>query len=134
MSAMKRGVALSVLSSCLFATLYYYATILQPLSGEQIFAWRVVLGLPALALLISRARGWGEIHSIHGRLRSEARLGLMLLASAALIGVQLWLFVWAPLHGKALDVSMVYFLLPLALGMVGRVAFAERLSRVHTGI
>src|SRR3546814_4801047 len=56
----------------------------------------------------------------------------MLLASAALIGVQLWLFVWAPLHGKALDVSMGYFLLPLAMVLVGRVAYAERLSRVQT--
>src|SRR3546814_21154152 len=106
MSSMKRGVGLSVFSSCLFAAIYYYATILDPLSGEEIFAWRVVLALPALALLITRARGWGEIRSIHGRLRREARVGVMLLVSAGLIGIQLWLFVWAPPHGKALDVSI----------------------------
>lgn len=132
MSSMKRGVALSVFSSCLFAAIYYYATILHPLSGEEIFAWRVVLALPALALLISRARGWEEVRAIHGRLRSEVRLGALLLVSAALIGVQLWLFVWAPLHGKALDVSMGYFLLPLVMVVVGRVAYKERLTRIQT--
>ncbi|MGB3290275.1 MAG: EamA family transporter RarD [Burkholderiaceae bacterium] len=132
MSSMKRGVALSVMSSCLFAAIYYYATILDPLSGEQIFAWRVVLALPALALMISRARGWGEVREVQVRLRREARLGLLLLASAGLIGVQLWLFVWAPLHGRALDVSMGYFLLPLAMVVVGRVYYKERLSGVQT--
>jgi chloramphenicol-sensitive protein RarD len=132
MSSMKQGVALSVFSSFLFAAIYYYATLLEPLSGAEIFAWRVVLALPALALLITRARGWGEVRNIHGRLRREAGVGVMLLASAALIGVQLWLFVWAPLHGKALDVSMGYFLLPLVMVVVGRVVYKERLSRVQT--
>ncbi|OPE27644.1 chemotaxis protein, partial [Pseudomonas aeruginosa] len=58
---MKQGVLLSVLASALFACLYYYATVLHPLSGEQIFAWRIVLGLPALALVITRARRWREV-------------------------------------------------------------------------
>ncbi|HUH36407.1 MAG TPA: EamA family transporter RarD, partial [Spongiibacteraceae bacterium] len=129
---MRRGVALSVLSSFLFAALYYYTTVLDPLDGEAIFAWRIVLGLPALAILISRSRGWGEVAAIAGRLRTEPQLWLLLALSAALIGVQLWLFVWAPLHQKALDVSMGYFLLPLMMVLTGRVFYSERLSRIQT--
>lgn len=125
---MKQGVALSVFSSFLFAALYYYATVLHPLSGLSIFAWRVVLALPVLALLISRARGWSAIAEILGRLRSEWRLAAALVASGMLIGVQLLLFMWAPLHGYALDVSLGYFLLPLVMVLVGRVFYGERLT------
>ncbi|TEA78507.1 EamA family transporter RarD [Allopusillimonas ginsengisoli] len=128
---MKYGVLLSVASSCLFALLYYYTTMLQPLSGAQVFAWRVVLGLPALALILSRARGWPEVSQIMTRLRTEPRLWLLLPASSALIGVQLWLFVWAPLHQKALDVSMGYFLLPISMVVVGRLLYKERLTRTQ---
>ncbi len=128
---MRHGIALSVLSSCLFALLYYYATVLHPLSGAQVFAWRIVLGLPALALIISRARGWPQVRAIIKRLRVERRLWLLLPASAALIGVQLWLFVWAPLHQKALDVSMGYFLLPISMVVAGRMLYRERLTRVQ---
>lgn len=126
---MKQGIALSVVSSFLFASLYYYATVLHPLSGMSIFAWRVVLALPVLALLISRARGWSAIHEIHLRLRKEWRLVAALLTSGSLIGVQLWLFLWAPLHGYALDVSLGYFLLPLVMVLAGRVFYGERLTR-----
>ncbi len=125
---MKQGVGLSVLSSVLFAALYYYATVLEPLSGFSIFGWRVVLALPVLALLLSRSRAWGEVHALHGRILSEWRLCVALVVSGALIGVQLLLFMWAPLHGYALDVSMGYFLLPLAMVIAGRVIYGERLT------
>lgn len=124
----KQGIALSVLSSGLFAALYYYSTVLHPLSGSEIFAWRVILALPVLAILISRERSWKEIAGAVRRLRREWPL---FLASAALIGVQLWLFMWAPLHQRGLDVSLGYFLLPLSMVVVGRFFYDERLSRVQ---
>lgn len=125
---MRQGVALSVFSSFLFAALYYYATVLHPLSGASIFAWRVILALPVLALLISRARDWEAIHAIHRRLGQEWSLWPMLIVSALLIGVQLLLFMWAPLHGYALDVSLGYFLLPLVMVVAGRLFYGERLT------
>src|SRR5690606_41598987 len=85
----RQGVALSVFSSFLFAALYYYATVLHPLSGASIFAWRVILALPVLALLISRARDWGAIHAMHRRLGQEWSLWRTLIVSALLIGVRL---------------------------------------------
>jgi len=129
---MKQGVVLSVLASALFALLYYYVTLLDPLSGTAVFAWRILLGLPALALVITRARVWPEVRAVGKRLVTEWRFAAMLVSSAALIGAQLWLFVWAPLHQKAIDVSMGYFLLPLVMVLVGRVFYHERLSRMQT--
>ncbi|MGB6104524.1 MAG: EamA family transporter RarD [Pusillimonas sp.] len=132
MSSVRQGVALSVLSSFLFAALYYYTTVLHPLKGTEVFAWRVLLCLPVLALVIYRARGWHEITLVYARLGREPRLWLLLLLSATLIGMQLWLFAWAPLNQKGLDVSMGYFLLPLVMVLVGRVFYGERLSRIQT--
>lgn len=128
---MKQGVFLSVFSSALFALLYYYVTVLQPLGGAEVFAWRVILALPALALVISRARGWPEVIGVGRRFCTEWRFAGLLVLSAGLIGTQLWLFVWAPLHQKALDVSMGYFLLPLIMVLAGRVVYKERLTRMQ---
>ena len=61
---MNAGIACSVLSSFLFALLYYYSTVLRPLSGEEVFAWRVLLALPVIAVLVYRARAWSELHTI----------------------------------------------------------------------
>src|SRR3546814_13413491 len=112
---MKKGIALELASAVLFATLYYYSTVLNRLDGGEIFAWRVVLAVPALALLISQMRGWNEARRLWASLRSKPMLFAALAASAALIGFQLWLFSWAPLHNKALDVPLGYFLLPLVV-------------------
>ncbi len=128
---MKQGIALSVFSSVLFSVLYYYSTVLRPLDGLEIFSWRVLLALPALALLMSRGRVWGEVFGVVRRLRLEWCLLGLLMVSAALIGVQLWLFMWAPLHQMALDVSLGYFLLPLVMVLVGRLFYRERLSTVQ---
>jgi chloramphenicol-sensitive protein RarD len=54
-----------------------------------------------------------------------------MVGTSWLMGVQLWLFLWAPLHGRSLEVSMGYFLLPLAMVLTGRLVYGERLSRLQ---
>jgi chloramphenicol-sensitive protein RarD len=61
-------------------------------------------------------------------IKQRPRRLLFLPLSSALLGVQLWLFLWAPLHGKALEVSLGYFLLPLTMVLAGRLIFRDRLS------
>jgi chloramphenicol-sensitive protein RarD len=56
---------------------------------------------------------------------------LGMVGTSWLMGVQLWLFLWAPLHGRSLEVSMGYFLLPLAMVLTGRLVYGERLSRLQ---
>ncbi len=52
--------------------------------------------------------------------------------AAALMGVQWALFVWAPLAGRMLEISLGYFLLPLAMVLVGRLFYGERLRPLQT--
>lgn len=124
------GVFLSLAASTAFATLYYYSTLLQPLGGIDIYAWRIVMTAPCLTLLVLGLGRWSEVRAIVTRLRTEPRLWLLLPLSSALLGVQLWLFMWAPNHGYGLDVALGYFLLPLTLVLAGRLLFRERVSRL----
>jgi chloramphenicol-sensitive protein RarD len=128
---MKKGVGLSVGASVLFALLYYYATLLRPLEGTEIFAWRVLLGFPVLAVFITRLKRWAEVGLMLRRMFSDIRYMVLQVICAILFGLQMWVFVWAPLHGKALEVSMGYFLLPLMMVLTGRVFYKEQLSTLQ---
>lgn len=125
------GVASSLAASVLFATLYYYTTLLEPLTGQQIYGWRILLTAPCLAVLLLGFGRWGEVRQILARLRTEPRLWLALPVSSALVGLQLWLFMWAPINGHGLNVSLGYFLLPLTLVMTGWLVFGEAISRLQ---
>ena len=125
---MFQGVLASVVASCLFGGIYFLASRLAPLDGEQIYGWRMLLTLPfTTAWLLYSGQGrnaWALLQ----RAWTHWPVAGALLLSSALAGLQLWLFMWAPMHGHALPVSLGYFLLPLAMVLVGRWVFGERLS------
>ncbi|MBJ7545823.1 EamA family transporter RarD, partial [Pseudomonas sp. OA3] len=122
-----RGVALSVGASMLFAVLPGYVQWLTPLDGVQIFAQRVLWSIPLVLLLVLLARQTSLLRESFVRLRREPLLLAACPLAAALIGVQWGLFLWAPLAGHMLEVSMGYFLLPLAMVLTGRLFYGERL-------
>lgn len=123
-----RGVALSVSASALFALLSAYVKLLAPLDGLDIFAWRVIWTVPGALLLIALRNRLPLLRELVARALREPRTGIALVVSAALLGVQLWVFLWAPLHGHMLDVSLGYFLLPLTMVLVGRFYYRERID------
>lgn len=125
------GLIASVGASVLFAAMYYLAPHLAPLDGEQIFGWRILSTLPFTTLIVLFRGQWPRARAMFGRALREPWWGLALCLSAALLGVQLWLFLWAPLQGRALPVSLGYFLLPLIMVLAGRWLFHERLSRLQ---
>lgn len=125
------GVTVSISASILFAAMYYLAPSLAPLDGEQIFGWRILATLPFTTVLLLARRQWPHVRVMATRALREPGWALALCASAALLGVQLWLFLWAPLHGRALQVSIGYFLLPLVMVLAGRALFGEKLSRLQ---
>ena len=129
---MSKGIVSSVMASCLFAVMYYYTSFLAPLDGEEIFGWRILLTLPCLTLFMLFSRDWKHVGALLARVRQAPLLLLGMLGTSWLMGVQLWLFLWAPLHGRSLEVSMGYFLLPLTMVLTGRLVYGERLSRLQT--
>ena len=125
---MFKGILVSVLASVLFGALYYLSPFLVPLDGEQIFGWRVMLTLPFTTALLFWRQEVAAVKALLLRARGEPVFAALLLASSALLGVQLWIFLWAPMNGQALPVSLGYFLLPLVMVVAGCILFGERLT------
>ena len=125
---MSKGIALSVFASVLFAVMYFYTSLLTPLDGEEIFGWRMLLTMPCMSLFMLVSGEWKRVVDPLRRVAAKPLLLVGLMLSSALLGAQLWLFMWAPLNGYSLDVSLGYFLLPLAMVLTGRIAYGESLS------
>ena len=128
---MYKGVVLSVLASVLFGVMYFYTSLLKPLSGEEIFGWRMLLTVPCVTVFLWLSGDWHLVRKIATRIRHTPGLILGIALCSLLLGAQLLIFMWAPLHGRSLQVSMGYFLLPLTMVITGRIVYGERLSRLQ---
>lgn len=126
-----RGIALSLAASVMFAMLSGYTTLLRPLDGLAIFAWRIIWTLPGVLLIVHVTGKRRVLAALLQRFAQERALWWMVPGMAALMGVQLWLFLWAPLNGQMMAVSMGYFLSPLVMVLVGRLLYGERLYRLQ---
>ena len=125
---MIKGVALSILASCLFGLLYYYPVLLQPLSVVDIFCWRLLTSFPAIIVLILIEKQWSSISTLFIRIKDQPFLLVGLLFSSFLLTIQMLIFIWAPINGHGLSASLGYFLLPLSMVVFGQIFYKERLS------
>ena len=125
---MIKGVALSILASCLFGLLYYYPVLLQPLSVVDIFCWRLLTSFPAIIVLVLIEKQWSSISTLFIRIKHQPFLLVGLLFSSFLLTIQMLIFIWAPINGHGLSASLGYFLLPLSMVVFGQIFYKERLS------
>ena len=124
------GVILAILSNLLFGVLYAYSSFLAPLSGTQVFIWRMLAMWAALVgyLLIS-----GRLGSHIDKLKAlgSVKQWAWLLLPTPIFLSQFWLFMWAPVNGQGVQTAMGYFLFPLMMVIFGCVFFGEKLSRLQ---
>ncbi|AZN68528.1 EamA family transporter RarD [Acinetobacter haemolyticus] len=126
---MFKGIAYSVLASVTFGVLYYYTQLLGAFDSEQTFGWRIIATLPFLTLFMWFSGDLFHIKAILKRVIAAPGLLLLLMITSVLTSVQLWIFLWGPMHGRGLQVSLGYFLLPLVLVLAGSVLYGEKLSK-----
>ncbi len=126
---MFKGIAYSVLASVTFGVLYYYTQLLGAFDSEQTFGWRIIATLPFLTLFMWFSGDLFHIKAILKRVIAAPSLLLLLMITSVLTSVQLWIFLWGPMHGRGLQVSLGYFLLPLVLVLAGSVLYGEKLSK-----
>ncbi|MFC6381396.1 EamA family transporter RarD [Psychrobacter glacincola] len=124
------GVALAILSNVLFGVLYAYSSFLAPLSGTQVFIWRMLAMWAALIgyLLISGRLGF---HMDKLKALGSVKQWAWLLLPTPIFLSQFWLFMWAPVNGQGVQTAMGYFLFPLMMVVFGCVLFGEKLSRLQ---
>lgn len=126
---MKRGILASVFSSIMFAAMYYMVTVMQPLSAQDVFAWRMTLTAPIVTALIVLTKDWPQVVAALRDIRRRPGVLFIHIVNAANVAGQMWVFLWAPLHGKALEASVGYFLMPLVMVLIGRIFYRESMSR-----
>ena len=126
---MVKGIAYSVLASITFGVLYFYTQLLGALDSEQTFGWRIIATLPVITLFMWMSGDLIHIKTIFKRILAKPLLLLFLMTTSVLTSAQLWLFLWAPMHGRGLQVSLGYFLLPLVLVLAGSFLYGEKLSK-----
>ena len=126
------GVILAVSACMLFGLLSYYSTLLPPMDAYAIWSWRVLATVLVVAVAITIQRSWGLfMQECKALIKVPAHLAAAVFAGL-MMGFQLGLFGWAPLHGVSQDVAMGYFLMPLVMVLAGRFLFKEKLSTVRT--
>ncbi|OAU97357.1 EamA family transporter RarD [Moraxella catarrhalis] len=125
------GVILAALSNVLFGVLYAYSKWMAPLTGTQVFFWRMVMMWLCMAAFLVMTGKMAQVKSDLQAIRG-AKSWVYLLLPTPILASQLWLFMWAPVNGQSIQVSMGYFLFPLTMVVAGFLVFRERLTKLQT--
>ncbi|OYW44191.1 MAG: hypothetical protein B7Z33_12600 [Sphingomonadales bacterium 12-68-11] len=102
-----------------------YLLLVKQVPALEFIAWRVIFTLPLCLAMLAATRGWGEI----GAALRNRRVMLTLLGSATMVAVNWYLYVWAINTGHIYAASLGYYILPLAMMLLGLVVLGERLTR-----
>jgi chloramphenicol-sensitive protein RarD len=121
------GLVLGLLAYALWGVLPLYFKAVSAVAPFDIVAHRVLWSLPFLALLISLSRGWPKVG---GAVADRRTLGILFI-TAALIGGNWLLYVYAVNGGHMLAASFGYYLNPLANVLLGRFVLKEKLNRLQ---
>lgn len=101
-----------------------YLLLVQNVPAVEFVAWRILFTLPLCFAIAAWRRHGKELR----RVLANRRAMLTLTASAALIGVNWLLYVWAIKAGHVYAASLGYYMLPLLMMVMGVVLLHERLS------
>lgn len=129
---MVKGVLFSVCSSFIFGYLYFFSTLLNPLDGTVIFSFRVLITLPLVILCIATLKQAKNFINHLTRIKQNPKLLLVFVINCSILSYQMWLFLWAPNHGRAISVSLGYLLLPLAMVITGKLVYKENISKIKS--
>lgn len=126
-AATLRGVGSAGLAAVLFAVIFYLSGTLDA-SAEVTFGARILLTLVCYALALAHPGARRLLRAYWLQVTRSPRTLLLLPVLCALVGVQLWLFSWVPLHGHALDASLGFLLLPLAIVLGSRLVLRAEVT------
>ena len=125
-----QGTLASISSSFLFALMFLFGLFMLPLTGTQVASWRVLMMLLSLVILVSFTKQWQHVFEYLKTLKTPKEW-LIFILPTPILGGQIWLFMWGPVNGFGLDVTLGYFLLPLVMIVIGRFFYHEHMSKLQ---
>src|SRR3954471_12090041 len=123
------GVASGLTAYALWGLFPLYFPLLEPASGLEIVAHRVLWSLVFVGILLTVLRRWGQVRV----LLTDRRRVLVLLGAAVLVTGNWLVFVYGVNSGQVVETSLGYFINPLVSVLLGVVVFGERLRRLQWG-
>jgi len=124
---MRYGLLLAICAYLLWGILPLYFRLLQSIPAPEILAYRVLFSCLTLLPLLLFRKNLIELGKQFCDLRG---LGLLAI-SAALIGMNWGIFVYAINHDMTLQASLGYYINPLVNVMIGLFLFKERFRRMQ---
>ena len=121
----RSGLFLALGAHVVWGSMPLYLQLVKTVPAVEYVAWRILFTVPLCLLFVAWRRAWGELRGV---LRDRRTLPT-LLASAALIVVNWFLYVWAIQTGHVYAASLGYYILPLTMMLLGLVFLGERLTR-----
>lgn len=131
MSDMKKGILASVSSNVLFGVLYLYSDWMRPMSGTDVFVWRLPMMLFAAVLLLSLTHSWPTFFAFCRNVGTDVRRWFWIMLPAPIFIGQLWLFMWTSVNGYGVDTAVGYFLFPLTMVLLGWLFLRESVNRLQ---
>lgn len=125
-SEMRSGVIYATAAYLIYGAMPIYMKQLQAVPPGHIMAHRVLWSIVLLAVFVSILRRWNTL-----RQAISLRLVCLLAVTAALIGTNWLVYIWAVLEDHVLETSLGFFITPLMTVLLGVVALGERLSRLQ---
>lgn len=106
-----------------------YLMLVKSVPAVEYVAWRILFTLPLCLAVIAWRKAGAEVRAV---LRDRRALAT-LFASASLVAVNWFLYVWAINSGHVYAASIGYYILPLVMMLLGLAVLGERLTRVQWG-
>lgn len=102
-----------------------YLILVSSVPAFEFVGWRIIWTLPLCLVIVALRGQFGELRTA----LAKPRTVLALLASACLIGVNWFVYVWAIMTGEVYAASIGYYLNPLINVLLGTLFLGERLTR-----
>ncbi|QGN54055.1 EamA family transporter RarD [Novosphingobium sp. Gsoil 351] len=125
-SKLRKGVVFATVAYLIYGIMPFYMKQLQAVAPGQIMAHRVIWSVLLLVIIVSVIRRWKIVRSA-----ASMRMVCVFTITAALIGTNWLVYIWAVLHNFVLETSLGFFITPLMTVLLGVLALKERLSRMQ---
>lgn len=102
-----------------------YLMLVSSVPPFEFVGWRIIWTLPLCLAIVALRRQFAEITAA----LKDKRTFAMLLASALLIAINWFVYIWAIVEGNVYAASLGYYLNPLLNVLLGTLLLGERLSR-----
>jgi chloramphenicol-sensitive protein RarD len=123
------GLRMALAAHALWGSMPLYLLLVREVPPVEFVAWRVLFTVPLCLAAMAWRGTLGELRTV----AADRRVLLALLGSAALVGLNWTIYVWAIQTGHVYAASLGYYILPLLMMLLGLVVLGERLTRRQWG-